>query len=68
MPLAGGAQAHEEAHRPGGTLDWSMACTIEGLKRAADSIAYSMVKQAPMKRCARVAHGVWSAMCCLTAA
>ena len=28
-----------------------MAGTIEGLNKAADSMAYSMVKQAPMNRC-----------------
>ena len=33
---------------PGGTFAWSMAGTIDGLNKAADSIAYSMVKQAPI--------------------
>ena len=33
---------------PGGTFDWSMAVTIDGLNKAAHSIAYSMVKQAPI--------------------
>ena len=33
---------------PGGTFAWSMAGTIDGLNKAADSIAYSIVKQAPI--------------------
>src|SRR5688572_32500200 len=33
---------------PGGTLDWTMAGIIDGLNRAAESMAYSMVKQEAM--------------------
>lgn len=33
---------------PGGNPSWSGCATIDGLKRAAASIAYSCVKNAPM--------------------
>ena len=49
---------------PGGTFAWSMAGTIDGLNKAADSIAYSMVKQAPMNRCraSLTAPWIWNVM------
>jgi hypothetical protein len=47
---------------PGGTLDWSMAGTIDGLNKAADSIAYSIVKQAPMNRRRTSLTAAWFVM------
>ena len=48
MPFAGGAQAEQEPPRSRVRPDWSGCHTIDGLKSAADSRAYSWVKYAPI--------------------